>query len=933
MEENENPSKGKQVASEAKEKTKDAAKKLASNKKVRAFIATHIIPIITVIAIIFAIFLLIGLVIFLVTLPGLILGKVQDFGNSILNNANLKIWGKETISNTEVQSQMQELAQYIQNMGYDLQSYGFGNITNKDDNVSSLENNGKAKEIQKIESNVEGKNYIASYVLADRASNMLAGSSVAGSLNSIFNNSTDSKDTSQGMIEIKKGNTLLKDDSDRARIVGNELIISTGAFKLTTLDELINPLKFLNPVDRLEAFISTISGRDAIQKGDLVRYDLDSWTARYGKPQELLLSLHLATMMPDLSYEIATNKEFNTKVEISLQDIDVKYDVEASKDDETLTNDNIKTLSEDKNNYSNYPNWTSDELDELVELYQNGQKGMKKIGWPYIVTVKNHWFYNQIDFNNTKDKKYAYRLAAKATKQMDYNPSDSSDPLAADNISVKLNSTFSAINGVAYQVCEPEAIGPNENIKKIFQQEYYKYDGTTERAKKIENAKAVELGKKTYDFGAEKNIPVNKELASEVSKEKVSFEENGTNSLTTFSMLQNMHTEAADYIYRNLKELMIALEYATEDDMTSSVTNVACWPIKTDNKNFEWKIDRDKDKFITQIICEPNQKTVIAPSSAIIDSIDDDSITLEFKDLSQDEIDLYKFIYSKKDPYTNISADVLTGLKVKFSNVSVQDGLAEGQEVSRKDIIGTAKSKDNYYSIDVEMYNTDKSKIDDISTYFRQDYNSKYEEIMKYKMQWNNDGKEGIDITKLITGRTTTSAIGTYSAKIDGLTSCTIDRDIFIRMCIEYKDCEFSHNAGDIYDTCVDNGINPVWCAAQAWNETNWNWNDYRPYNYWGLGVYSDEAKGTEMNSFSEGTQKYCNNIIGRLNNRVGNIEESQRLSTYNSNFTGGLNTLYDVFSNYAVVDGDEAQAEHASKYVSNICSITNRIFGEYGVS
>ena len=73
-------------------------------------------------------------------------------------------------------------------------------------------------------------------------------------------------------------------------------------------------------------------------------------------------------------------------------------------------------------------------------------------------------------------------------------------------------------------------------------------------------------------------------------------------------MLQNMHTEAVDYIYRNLKELMIALEYATEDDMTSSVTNVACWPIKTDNKNSEWKIDRDKDKFITQIICEPNQK-------------------------------------------------------------------------------------------------------------------------------------------------------------------------------------------------------------------------------------------------------------------------------------------------------------------------------------
>ena len=67
-------------------------------------------------------------------------------------------------------------------------------------------------------------------------------------------------------------------------------------------------------------------------------------------------------------------------------------------------------------------------------------------------------------------------------------------------------------------------------------------------------------------------------------------------------------------------------------------------------------------------------------------------------------------------------------------------------------------------------------------------------------------------------------------------------------------------------------------CAAQAWNETNWNWKKYRPYNYWGLKVYSDEAKKIEMNSFSDGAQKYCNNIIGRLNNHYFN-EESQNLA------------------------------------------------------
>ncbi len=48
----------------------------------------------------------------------------------------------------------------------------------------------------------------------------------------------------------------------------------------------------------------------------MFHYNLDGWTGRYSMPLEFLLSTHIATMAPDLSYKLAT--EFNTDVEILL---------------------------------------------------------------------------------------------------------------------------------------------------------------------------------------------------------------------------------------------------------------------------------------------------------------------------------------------------------------------------------------------------------------------------------------------------------------------------------------------------------------------------------------------------------------------------------------------------------------------------------------
>lgn len=62
---------------------------------------------------------------------------------------------------------------------------------------------------------------------------------------------------------------------------------------------------------------------------------MTDWTSVYGKPIELFLALHLATMMPDLTYDLATSFAFNTKVNIELQEVNSTFNVIYRKSDGT----------------------------------------------------------------------------------------------------------------------------------------------------------------------------------------------------------------------------------------------------------------------------------------------------------------------------------------------------------------------------------------------------------------------------------------------------------------------------------------------------------------------------------------------------------------------------------------------------------------------
>ena len=55
---------------------------------------------------------------------------------------------------------------------------------------------------------------------------------------------------------------------------------------------------------------------------------MEGWSARYGKPLTLSLTLHLATMAPDLAYKLIMDEEENTAINIGRIDYSVGIKME-----------------------------------------------------------------------------------------------------------------------------------------------------------------------------------------------------------------------------------------------------------------------------------------------------------------------------------------------------------------------------------------------------------------------------------------------------------------------------------------------------------------------------------------------------------------------------------------------------------------------------
>jgi len=406
---------------------------------------------------------------------------------------------------------------------------------------------------------------------------------------------------------------------------------------------------------------------------DYTYYSLEGWTGRYGKPFELLVTLHVATMAPDLVKEFALNKDLDAKVNIKLTGKKT-LSGEICVDGTPLSEIPENTYSEDTMNW----------LNEV----QNDKAEEIKTAMPYISSVTSHWFRN-IYFEGTKSadasggkignievgvdddgdglEDYTDQTDEQGNKiQLSGNLSDYESvydggdvdvtlEYAEDDIPAELSGKTISINGSIKDgmVQTREAVRglTNSTTKAIFkggtvdgtkyEGKYYIYDGTVERAKAIQEARnGVKNG---------------------VVKESISMTKE---SLRAFTILEGSETLDAQFIYRDLKELVIELGYYEREDFYEIEKQVLEWPVP-DYIPAEWpnkEIEKQILEYGSIIACD---ETIAYSLGMSLEELQKLTGTPDEEDEEEDTDDDYDILKGM----TFIGDDYVLGIK---NNVNIE---------------------------------------------------------------------------------------------------------------------------------------------------------------------------------------------------------------------------------------------------------------------
>lgn len=286
-------------------KGKMLANIIKSLKGLGALGAVAIIAIVIILVIIIAT----GLIAYVTEGPGLLINKVSDIATSFFTELKTFYSGNSARFDSESQK---ELAEYLTNMGYKPYEFGFGKYTDEDGNFIE---NGDSEE-----ATMDSK-YLNAYLTADYNTyvpyeKFKAGVSkflhIVGDVGGFLLGFETEKDTAEptfGMLEFD-----------------NEVYSSGG--------ESADKMGFLDSVDTdVKNKTMTFAAWEAPFKKTYYTYSMEGWTARYGKPIELSLALHIATMAPDLVYRLDMDAEEDTRIHIgtvkSTANIKFEYHVNA----------------------------------------------------------------------------------------------------------------------------------------------------------------------------------------------------------------------------------------------------------------------------------------------------------------------------------------------------------------------------------------------------------------------------------------------------------------------------------------------------------------------------------------------------------------------------------------------------------------------------
>lgn len=213
------------------------------------------------------------------------------------------------------------------------------------------------------------------------------------------------------------------------------------------------------------------------------------------------------------------------------------------------------------------------------------------------------------------------------------------------------------------------------------------------------------------------------------------------------------------------------------------------------------------------------------------------------------------------------------------------------------------------------------------------EHSQSYEETMRYLLYLYTGKSYGVtsfDFRLYEPGEF--KSIGGY---ITGVFDCTISREDFIVAVENYNGSQNYRTymvpyAGDFYDVCSANNINPIFAFAHSCLETGWGSNSgcQNDKNYFGYAHYNGNSSGAKYNAVSESIQDYCNwiklNATGKAS--MSNNTRAQELAPYAPELNGTADTnIYVLFCRYAQLDN----THDASNNIGNPRIFMKQVFNE----
>lgn len=249
-------------------------------------------------SILVVVFMLIGIISFISSMPGIVQEKMYSLIANVAENVNNWWSGENSFLNNPNSEKMKKaklaLVRYLDDMGFDPIGLGF---------VSSIVRNDDG-EILDYSSDLYSDEYLKKLIGA-----------------------TDSGDLLFKYI-VSNERTYLPDDDGFKKFFQSTSSVFKGMLSFDTSDA--NITSKIN-VDR-DSRVMTITAKNVINGilySQPFAYNLDNWVGIYGKPIEFLLALHMATMSPDLTEALIDNEDLQTIVKIDIEggEYDVDYSI------------------------------------------------------------------------------------------------------------------------------------------------------------------------------------------------------------------------------------------------------------------------------------------------------------------------------------------------------------------------------------------------------------------------------------------------------------------------------------------------------------------------------------------------------------------------------------------------------------------------------